>query len=203
MAKVLKYLLYSLLLLLLVNNGHTFNRWFKVSPGFRVSGMVIDMASRVPNNGTTTRISFGFGMNLDIQLEKYIGVDIDLLYLRKGASMNSGGSTIVLQYISIPTLAKFYIQRNKWAVVIGPVHNFLIGADGTLASPNVSLNSSNTNVYDLGFVFGTSYVIKTYSNGMRLVGDLRFEIGLTNVFKGFRPELFNRTAPYLAIGLNF
>ncbi len=203
MLKVSKYLFYILFLLALINNGYTFNRWFKVSPGFRIAGLVVDMSSRVPSNGTTTRLDFGFGMNLDIQLEKYIGVDVDLLYIRKGASMNSGGSTITLQYLSIPTLAKFYITRKKWAVVIGPVHNFLLGADGTLASPNVPLNSSNTNVYELGFAFGMSYVIKTYSNGMRLVGDLRFEIGLTNVFKDFRPELFNRTAPYLAIGLNF
>ncbi len=203
MIKLSKYFLLSLFAMLIVTDGYTFNRWFKVSPGFRIAGLVIDMDSRVPDNGTTSRLNFGFGMNLDIQLEKYIGVDIDLLYLRKGSSLNSGGSTITLQYISIPTLAKFYIVRNQFAFVIGPVHNFLIGADGALRSPNVQLNSSNTNVYDLGFAFGVSYVIKTYSNGMRLVGDLRFEFGLSNVFKDFRPELFNRTFPYLGIGLNF
>jgi len=191
------------MLLLIVWDGFSFNRWFKVRPGLRIAGMAVDMDSRVPSNSTTTRFDFGVGMTLNLQLEKYIGLDIDFLYLRKGSEVGNGGSRIVLHYLSIPTLAKFWISRNKFAVAVGPVHNFLLGANGRLSNPRLELNGSTTSAYDLGIAFGMQYVIATFDNGTQFVGDFRFEFGLLNVNSGYRPELYNRTAPYLALGLNF
>ena len=203
MKKILIHILLVTSFIINVNNGFSFNRWFKVSPGIRIAGIAVDMDSRVPDNYTTTRFDYGGGINFDIQLEKHLGLDFELLYIRKGAAVSSPGSQINLEYLSIPMLMKFWISRKQLAAVFGPVHNILIGSSGTLYDPNVKLSSSNTNFYDLGLGFGINYVLYTFKNGMRLMGDFRFEIGLMNVYKEFRPELFNRTTPYLAFGLNF
>ncbi len=196
------FIIVFLYLIGLSNGVYSINRWFKISPGIRFAGIAKDIASREPDNNTTTRFDFGLGFNFDIQLEKHVGIDIDILYVRKGSNVGSSGS-ITLHYLSIPMLFKIWYPRRKLAFVIGPVHNFLLGANGYLVSPNIDLNKSTTNIYDIGIAFGVSYVIKEYKNGMRLIGDFRFEIGLINVYNQYRPELFNRTSPYLAIGLNF
>ncbi len=193
-------------LLLLQENSYSINRWFKVSPGFRIAGMAVDIDSRLASSSTRTRFDFGGGFNLDIRLEKHIGLDIDVLYQRKGCDIGGGGSTVTLHYISVPMLAKFWVDRKKMAIVVGPIHNFLVAASGSLNDANgnsISLSSSNTNFYDLGIAFGISYVIADFGGGIRLVGDFRFEFGVLSVYKGYRPELFNRTTPYLALGLNF
>lgn len=198
-----KLLLFVLFFTFTVSPLYSFNRWFKVSPGFRIAGLVNKIDSRAPKNGTSIGIDFGVGLNLDIQMEKRLGVDIDILYLRKGSDVsNSIARDITLEYISIPMLLKIYFIRKKAAFVVGPVHNFLVGASGTLNDPNVQLNTSNINSYDLGIAFGFSYVMADFGD-MRLVGDFRMELGLLNAYKGWRPELYNRTMPYLGIGLNF
>ena len=189
--------------LLFVGNGYSFNRFFKISPGIRIAGLATDIDSRVPDNGTSTRFEFGGGFNLDIHLEKIITLELDFLYIRKGSEAGGQGSRLTFHYISIPTLVKLWVSRKKFAFVIGPVHNFLVGASGKLASPNVDLNASNTNIYDLGFAFGLHYILANFGDGVSLVGDFRFEFGLINAYKQFRPELFHRSTPYLAIGLNF
>ena len=178
------------------------NRFFKVSPGFRLAGMVVDINSRVPENHTTTTFDFGGGFNFDIQLERIVSFDIDILYLRKGSAVTFE-DPIILHYLSIPTLFKFWVIRNKLAFVAGPVHNFLLASEGGLINPKTKLTKNTTNFYDIGLALGISYVMYDFKNGMKMIGDLRFEIGFNNVFNEFRPELFNRTSPYLGIGLNF
>src|SRR5271169_6875897 len=138
-----------LIFIFILQDAYSFNRFFDVSPGFRIIGMAINMSSRMPGNSTTTTFDFGAGLNFDFQLEKVIGLDIELLYLRKGSDGSYPGSRIVLHYFSVPTLVEIWVERNKFAFVIGPVHNFLMGANGKLRSPNVELNSSNTRLYDL------------------------------------------------------
>ncbi|MDH5681004.1 MAG: PorT family protein [Spirochaetota bacterium] len=184
------------------DQSHSLNRYFEVNPGFRLSGMVIDINSRVPDNHTTTTFDFGGGLSFDFVLERIVSFDLDILYLRKGSAVTLR-DPIVLHYLSVPTLFKFWMMRNKMAFVIGPVHNFLLATEGRLVRPNERLSKANTNFYDIGMAVGVSYVMYDFGNGMKMVGDLRFEFGLNNVFKDFRPELFNRTSPYLGIGLTF
>ena len=197
------YLLVSIIIIMISQNSYTFNRWFKISPGIRLAGTAVDQDSRAPSSGTVTRFDFAVGGNLDIQLEKFIGLDIELLYYRRGSDNFSGGKAITLHYIAVPTLLQIWVARNKMAFVVGPVHNFLIGAEGSLTNPNVTISKDNIRFYDMTFALGVHYVIATFGDGYKFVGDFRFEFGLTNVFKDYRPEIFNYTTPYLGFGLNF
>ncbi len=201
-----KKLLFILILtasLLSQVNAYSINRWLKFTPGIRISGTAVDIDSRVPDNGTSTRLDFGGGATLDIQFEKHFGIEIGLLYARKGSESGTNGRRIFLHYISIPMVSKLWIVRNRFAAILGITHNILLGVDGRLSSPNVELTLDNTNRYDFGLTLGLSYVIVHMGKGIHLVGDFRVEIGMINVYNRFRPELFNRVIPYLSFGITF
>lgn len=187
-------------LLSVTSASHSISRWFRVSPGFRVGGAAIDIVSRNPSYGTATRFDFALGFNLDIQLEKHIGLDLELLYLRKGSTANP--TTILLHYLAIPTMFKVWFIRKKAAFTVGFIHNFLLDVKGSLPGAKPLLKSDLV-PYDFSIAFGFSYVFKEFTNGMRIMGDFRFEFGLVNISKYYSPRMYNRVYPYFAVGLNF
>ena len=201
------FLFYSLLFYSLLffktNHSFSFNRWFKFNPGIKIAASIVDMSFRIPENKNDLKFGFALGPKFQFQFEKFVGLDLEILYSQKGSSLRKPGNDIILHYISVPMLLKFWLIRQKLAFSFGPVHHFLLSGSGKLLEPNIPLTTDSFAPYDLALSIGLQYVFVQFPNGMQLVSDFRFEIGLINVYRQFRPEIFNRTYPQFGIGINF
>lgn len=117
---------------------------------------------------TDALTSFHAGLFTEIKIFKYFGLQPELLYSTQGATLNGLGVQIKneLGYISVPVLAKFYLN-DDFSLEVGPQASFLLNEKS-----NVTLQDSNT--FDFAIAGGLSYKF-----GKHFFVQGRYGLGLT------------------------
>ena len=112
--------------------------------------------------------SFHAGLVLEAKIFKNFSLQPELLYSTQGAKIVNFGEEFKneLGYISIPVLAKFYLN-DELSLELGPQFSFLVSERN-----NVSSNDSNT--FDFAAAAGLSYKF-----GKHLFIQGRYGLGLT------------------------
>jgi hypothetical protein len=112
--------------------------------------------------------SFHAGLVTEIQLFKYMSLQPELLYSTQGAELDNFGNQIKneLGYISIPVLAKFYLN-DKLSLELGPQASFLLNERNEVAA-------GDSNTFDFAVAGGLSYKL-----GKHFFIQGRYGIGLT------------------------
>lgn len=117
---------------------------------------------------TDALTSFHAGLMTEIKIFKNFGLQPELLYSTQGATLNGLGTQIKneLGYISIPLLAKFYLN-DDFSLEVGPQVSFLLNEKN-----NFALQDSNT--FDFAIAGGL-----TYKLGKHFFVQGRYGLGLT------------------------
>lgn len=112
--------------------------------------------------------SFHGGLVTEFSLLKNFSLQPELLYSTQGAELNDFGQQIKneLGYISIPVLAKFYLNDNL-SLEIGPQASFLL-------SERNEVDAGDSNTFDFAVAGGL-----TYKFGKHFFVQGRYGLGLT------------------------
>ncbi len=160
------------------------------------------------SKNTSSRIAYHVGAMAEIKLNNQFAIQPELLYSAQGLSSEvkvgtpqsgvEGTSTVKLNYINIPVMAKYFVMDGL-SLEVGPQLGFLTSAK-VATDVEVKVNGKTveipeqyrkefekeygekdikdeTNSIDFGLNFGASY---TYNN---IYAGLRYNLGLTDLVK--------------------
>jgi hypothetical protein len=144
---------------------------------------------------TDNRSGFVGGVHARFDLTPMIGVQPELLFVRKGAKLfstnvtiggttfGSVGTTLDVDYLEIPVLLRLAVPNT------GPVGLHLLGGPvasikmdeklSTTGLIGVSLDSDQVKTSDFGLAFGAGATLR--NGGMNLLAEGRYTFGMTNV----------------------
>lgn len=143
---------------------------FGVKGGVNIAGMGGSKSSR-------SRASFHVGVVSEIPLSYELGLQLEALYSSEGAASSGFGGDLILDYVRIPVLGKYYFSEN-FSGEIGPSFGFLMKAE---AGGNQKLDIKDRfRTFDAGLALGA-----TYRLDMGLFFGIRFNKGLMDVQKDF------------------
>jgi len=166
---------------------------------------------------TDNRTGFVGGVYGVLELSSMIGVQPELLFVRKGAKLfstsvtiggitfGSVGSTLDVDYLEIPVLLRLSVPNTGLVdlrLLAGPVASIKMDEKlSTTGLIGVSLDSDQVKTSDFGLALGAGAAIR--NGGMRLVAEGRYTMGLSNISDlPFGGEVKNG-AFYALAGLEF
>lgn len=166
---------------------------------------------------TDNRTGFVGGVYGTFDLSPMIGVQPELLYVRKGAKLfstnvtiggftfGSVGSTLDVDYVEIPVLLRLSAPNPgpiDLRLLAGPVVSFKMAEKiSTTGLIGVSLDSDQVKTSDFGLAVGGAAAIKNGS--LRVVAEGRYTFGLSNISDlPFGGDVKNG-AFYATLGLEF
>ena len=132
--------------------------------------------------------AFG-GLFLTYSIENTFGITTKLLYSQKGASFKSSDTKQTLNYLEIPVIGRFFLNKEgtfRPNIFVGPSFGFLTGATNKVGS-NERVNVDNYkaiyNTFDFGVTGGIGFNI-LISNETYFIIDARYTHGLSDITQG-------------------
>lgn len=179
------------LLLLAVSFLFTFSTFsqVKISGGI-LGGLNLANASVDP---TPTGVSidnytcFGFGGVLNFAFEGGFGIQVEPMYLQKGAkiSYTGGADKLKASYIEIPAMITYTFSTGEGQVepyvLAGPTFGILMTAKYVDNAGNETDQKDLTSSTDFGAIFGAGVRIPAGMNKVFIEG--RYSLGFTNINK--------------------
>lgn len=140
----------------------------------------------VPDSGMNT--DFHFGVMAELSITDKFSFQPELLYSGQGFSTDQ--NTILLNYINVPLIAKYYLTKGL-SLEAGPQIGFLISAK----NENVDIKDQIKS-FDFGVNLGVSY---KFDNGLNFGARYNFGLSDINDISGFTNK--NQNAVFqLSIG---
>jgi len=189
-----KVLLATLLVLAIALPAHANQKpvTFSIKGGIDYSNLDYDMESYDSNN----LLGFGGGITLGTAMQPHVGIDLDVLYIRKGASqeyrsgseMDPNPLTIEtkLDYITFSPMLRLSPGRGGMGIYLlgGAELGYLIDAKSTSSRSgsedmDYDLSDDFKNL-DMGLTFGMGFQTAP-NNGPGFFLESRYALGLTNV----------------------
>lgn len=164
------------------------------------------------------RTSFHIGGIVEIVITEKFSVQPELLYSAQGAKSKfsesgadfsfSEESTIKLDYINLPIMAKYYLAEG-FSIEAGPQIGFLLSAkedyefsetfNGTTVSGSEEIDLKDfTNSIDFGIGVGASYKL---DSGLNF--SARYNLGLSNIYDGEGSDDFKNQNNVLQLSIGY
>lgn len=146
------------------------------------------------------------GVFLTYSILNTYAITTKLLYYQKGASFKLSDTKQTLNYIEIPLVGRFFLNKEgsfRPNIFVGPSFGFLAGATNKVGSNNpepIESYKNNFNGFDFGVTggLGLNFLISTETY---LIIDARYTHGLSDITKANGNE--NNNSFGLSAGLSF
>ncbi len=146
------------------------------------------------------------GLFVTYSIENTFAITTKLLYSQKGASFKSIDTKQTLNYIEVPVIGRFFLNKEgtfRPNIFVGPSFGFLTGVTNKVGSAErVSMDnySASFNTFDFGVTGGMGFNF-LISNETYLIIDGRYTHGLSDISKS--STVVNNNAFGLTVGLSF
>ena len=148
-------------------------------------------------DGVDSRTSFHVGGVAEIMVSDKFSVQPELLYSSQGYSFNDGFDIdIMLDYINIPVMAKFYVADNL-SLEAGPQVGFLVSAKGKAQGETEDIKDFVKGM-DFGLNIGLGYKMETGLNF-----GARYNLGLSNINDGEGSDEFKNQNGVFQISIGY
>jgi hypothetical protein len=137
---------------------------------------------------TDGRTGINVGITGEYMFNPTFALQVEALYSQQGLQSETtiAGQTfeqkLKLDYINVPVLAKFYIGESGFSVEAGPQIGFLVSDKYEVNGENVD-EELDAETIDLSAGGGLAYKFKEGTTLEGLSANVRYMIGLSNVFK--------------------
>jgi len=143
----------------------------------------INGASEITGKGETgTRLGIHVGAIMEKAISRGTDIQLGFLYSMQGATTEIGSTTYtdMLDYINIPLIFKFYVNKNRrFSIDAGPQVGYMISAKLSYGSSTKNVyNNKNLQKIDASIGLGISY---KFNNNLDLI--IRGTGGLTKIFE--------------------
>ncbi len=139
-----------------------------------------------------SRTAFNFGLLLNYSVAESVGLSLEADYASMGAKydgsvlgINTGEYTTKLDYLRTTLLFNYYMGSSEMNIrpelFVGPYAGFLLGADSKFKDGDYTDVKDGYEGVDFGAAFGAGLHLKI-GEKMWLVPDVRYNLGLTNIF---------------------
>jgi hypothetical protein len=163
--------------------------------------------SKYGNDGASSEAKpgFGTGLFLTYSIVNTFGITTKLLYYEKGAEFSSLNTKQTLQYIEIPVIGRFFLNKEgnvRPNIMFGPSFAFLAGAKNKVGGDIEKIDSfkNSFNTFDFGLTggLGVNFRIR---NETYFVLDGRYTHGISDISKDNQD--FNNKSFAVSAGLQF
>lgn len=202
--KKFNIILSSLFLVVLTMSFDTIaqNKVWSIGPEVGVS------FSKYGKDASTNNLKSGAigGLFITYSIMNTFAVTTKFLYSQKGASFNSSDTKQTLNYIEIPIIGRFFLNKEgafRPNIFVGPSFGFLNGATNKVGSNdrvNIESYENIFNGFDLGVTGGMGFNF-LISNETYFILDARYTHGLSDITKA--NGNVNNTSFGLTAGISF
>ena len=146
------------------------------------------------------------GLFVTYSVKNTFGITTKLLYSQKGASFKSVDTKQTLNYIEVPIIGRFFLNKEgnfRPNIFVGPSFGFLTGATNKVGSNDrVKIDNYQTvfNTFDFGVTGGMGFNF-LISDDTYFIIDARYTHGLSDITKA--PGVVNNNSFGLTTGLSF
>ena len=144
------------------------------------------------------RIAYGVGVFIDVPITSTIDVQVESLYVQKGATREQTALTDTIDmsatYIEFPILARLRFGNNKQVqprILAGLSLALLMDVEATTGGEKEDITKEFSGV-DAGLVFGGGLDFKTEGSSLIKI-DIRYTLGLSTVDDKRNDDIYNRT----------
>ena len=148
---------------------------FGVKAGINIADLTIKPA--VPENSTSSLIGVTGGVFATIPGGAGFAVQPEINYSGMGAKEGTSNSKLMLNYLSIPVLAKYSFESAGFAAYLGPQFSYLLSAKAKTSGVSVDAKD-RIKSKDIGGVIGIEYFLPA---GVGL--SARYQLGFSNISK--------------------
>ena len=146
------------------------------------------------------------GLFVTYSIKNTFGITTKFLYSQKGASFKSIDTKQTLNYIEVPVIGRFFLNKEgtfRPNIFVGPSFGFLTGATNKVGSnERVKVDNYQTvfNTFDFGVTGGMGFNI-LISNETYFIIDARYTHGLSDITKA--AGVVNNNSIGLTAGISF
>ena len=146
------------------------------------------------------------GLFVTYSIENTFGITTKVLYSQKGASFKSSDTKQTLNYIEVPVIGRFFLNKEgtfRPNIFVGPSFGFLTGATNKVGSNDrVKIDNYDAiyNTFDFGVTGGIGFNF-LISNETYFIIDGRYTHGLSDITKA--PGVVNNNSLGLTAGISF
>ena len=146
------------------------------------------------------------GLFVTYSIENTFGITTKVLYSQKGASFKSIDTKQTLNYIEVPVIGRFFLNKEgtfRPNIFVGPSFGFLTGATNKVGSNDrVKIDNYDAiyNTFDFGVTGGIGFNF-LISNETYFIIDGRYTHGLSDITKA--PGVVNNNSFGLTAGISF
>ena len=146
------------------------------------------------------------GLFVTYSIENTFGITTKVLYSQKGASFKSIDTKQTLNYIEVPVIGRFFLNKEgtfRPNIFVGPSFGFLTGATNKVGSnERVKIDNYDAiyNTFDFGVTGGIGFNF-LISNETYFIIDGRYTHGLSDITKA--PGVVNNNSFGLTAGISF
>jgi len=146
------------------------------------------------------------GMFITYSIQNTFGITTKFLYSQKGATFKSSDTRQTLNYIEIPVIGRFFLNKEgtiRPNLFVGPSFGFLTGATNKVGSEErVKIDGwqDTYNDFDFGVTGGIGVNVLIASETYFII-DGRYTHGLSDITKA--PGVVNNNSLGLTVGLSF
>jgi hypothetical protein len=151
---------------------------FGIKAGVNIANITTSGLTFVPGASYSTRTDFNGGVLVSIPLFSDFFLQPELNYSGQGESYSNpiANGTLNYSYLNIPVLFK-YQHRSGLFAETGPQIGFLLAAKAVANGATYDQNAIEST--DFTWAFGIGYKLHPIPLGL----DLRYNLGLTNIYK--------------------
>lgn len=151
---------------------------FGVKGGLNIASVTVSASGFNVSPDSRPGVVVGAFMGADFH--EYFGMQVEGLYVQKGATLNQFGLDLDLRldYIEIPILARANIRLNedtRFHVLAGPAFAFTVDKSFDIEDLGFGFDTVEMRSWDAGIAVGGAVTFR------RLVVDARYTFGLVNV----------------------
>lgn len=178
----MKKILFLIVVLFAFSTVYSQGIIFGVKAGANLANMNSNLSEF--NDNADMRTAFHVGGVADVSISEQFSIQPELLYNSVGAKFDMEGmeASIVLDYLTIPFLAKYYVA-DGFSLQAGPQVGFILGAKLTADGEDDEDIKDDMESIDFGLGFGAAYKME---NG--LFFDARYGLGLSNTVTDFSED---------------
>ena len=146
------------------------------------------------------------GLFVTYSIKNTFGITTKVLYSQKGASFKSIDTKQTLNYIEVPVIGRFFLNKEgtfRPNIFVGPSFGFLTGATNKVGSNDrVKIDNYDAiyNTFDFGVTGGIGFNF-LISNETYFIIDGRYTHGLSDITKA--PGVVNNNSFGLTAGISF
>lgn len=154
------------------------------------------------------RTGINVGITGEYMFNPTFALQVEALYSQQGLQRDltgGGEQKLKLDYINVPVLAKFYIGESGFSIEAGPQFGILVKDESSIEGAGILNGETDLNAEELDLSAGGGFAYK-FKEGTSLEGlsaNVRYMIGLNNVFEDGDTFGDDITNSVLAVSLGY